>query len=456
MLRQAQNDVKKLFGTDGIRGVANRHPMTPELALALGQAIAFYFSRKKGGGRIVVGKDTRRSSYMFEYALSAGISCMGSLAILTGPLPTPGIAFITRAMRADAGVVISASHNPFQDNGIKFFDPQGFKLPDEIEIQMEEFIFATHEENIRPTHDGMGRAIRVEDAVGRYAEFLKSTFPKNLTLKGLKIVIDCANGAGYSVGPLVLSEMDAEVVSIGVHPNGTNVNSHHGAMHPDVMAEIVKREKAHVGIALDGDADRVILCDERGEIMDGDQILALAAVDRQKEGKLAKETVVGTIMSNMGLEVFLREHGIRFVRTSVGDRSVMELMRRDGYTLGGEPSGHVIFMDQSTTGDGILAALQVISVMIKEGKPLSSLTGQMAVFPQRSKNIPIRKKQDLEGIPEVQKQIAAVEKELRGKGRVILRYSGTEPVLRLMIEGEDEAKLSQYLNRLSTVIEANV
>ena len=448
--------MKKLFGTDGIRGTANRHPMTPEVALALGEAIAFYFSRKQGGGRIVVGKDTRRSSYMIEYAISAGISCMGSLAILTGPLPTPGIAFITRAMRADAGVVISASHNPFQDNGIKFFDPNGFKLPDEIEIQMEEFVFATHEEKIRPTHDGIGRAIRVDDAVGRYAEFLKSTFQKNLTLKGLKVVIDCANGAGYSVGPLVLSEMGAEVVPLGVHPNGTNINSHHGAVHPNVMAEIVKRENAHLGIALDGDADRVILCDEKGTILDGDQILALAAVDRKKEGKLAQSTVIGTIMSNMGLEVYLREEGIKFVRTPVGDRSIMELMRRDGYTLGGEPSGHIIFMDHSTTGDGILAALQVIAVMLKQGKPLSEVAGKMPLFPQKSKNIPFKKKPDLEGIPEVQKQIAAVEAELRGKGRVILRYSGTEPVLRLMIEGEDEAKLTQYLNRLSTVIEAHV
>lgn len=440
---------KKLFGTDGIRGVANRHPMTSEIALSLGEAIAFYFSRKQGGGRIVIGKDTRRSSYMFEYALSAGISSMGSQAILTGPLPTPGIAFLTTAMRADAGVVISASHNPFSDNGIKFFDRNGFKLPDEVELQMEEFIFAAPDDSRKPTGGEIGRAYRIEDAVGRYAEFLKSTFPKHLTLKGLKIVVDCAHGSAYHVAPLTLSEMDACVISTGVEPNGTNINENCGAMHPHSLSELVKKEKADIGIALDGDADRVVICDEKGSLLDGDHILALCAVDRKKEARLKKNTVVGTIMSNMGLEVFLKDHSLKLIRTDVGDRAISEKMRRKGYALGGEPSGHIIFMDLSTTGDGLIAALQVLALMIKMDKPLSALAQNIVLYPQLSRNIPVKVKKDLEKVPFLQKEIGHAQKELRGRGRIVLRYSGTEPLLRLMIEGENEALVKKNIDRLS-------
>lgn len=448
--------MKKLFGTDGIRGMANRHPMTPEVALSLGQAIAAYFSRTQGGGKIVIGKDTRRSGYMFEYALSAGISSMGSQAILTGPLPTPGIAFLTRAMRADAGVVISASHNQFHDNGIKFFDHEGYKLPDDIEMQMEEFVFSAHDDSMRPTGGGIGRAIRIEDAVGRYVEYLKSTFPKDLNLTGLKIVIDCANGAAYSVGPLVLSEMDAEVIPVCVQPNGTNINLKCGALHPENMVKEVKKHKAHLGIALDGDADRAILCDEKGQLIEGDQVLALCALERKRENQLRKNVVVGTVMSNMGLEVYLRDHEMKLVRTQVGDRYIMDEMRKHQYNLGGEPSGHIIFSDISTTGDGMVAALQVLAVMLKKQKSLSELAHEMPLFPQKIKNISVKKKQPLEKIAPLQKEVQAVEKEFDGKGRVVLRYSGTEPLLRLMIEAEDEKMVNRYIDRLSACIEANL
>ncbi|MBI4412117.1 MAG: phosphoglucosamine mutase [Deltaproteobacteria bacterium] len=448
--------MKKLFGTDGIRGKANRYPMTPEVALSLGQAIAVHFSRKKGGGRIVIGKDTRRSSYLFEYALSAGISSMGAQAILTGPLPTPGIAFLTTAMRADAGVVISASHNPFEDNGIKFFDHEGFKLSDEVELQMEEYVFSSHDDSTKPTGSVIGRAVRIKDAVGRYVEFLKSTFPKKLNLKGFKVVVDCANGAGYKVGPLLFSEMDAEVIAIGCEPNGTNINDRCGALHPEKTVEMVKKTKADIGIAIDGDGDRVILCDEKGEIVDGDRVLALCALERKKEGKLHKDTVVGTVLSNMGLEIYLKENNLKLIRTKVGDRSIVTEMKKHGYTLGGEPSGHLIFMDLATTGDGFIAALQVLAYMLKMQKPLSELAHQMPVFPQETKNIKIKERKALESIAPLQKELKAVEKDLSGKGRVILRYSGTEPLLRITIEGENEKMVKKNLERLSDCIEANL
>lgn len=447
--------MKKLFGTDGIRGQANRHPMTPEVALSLGEAIAFYFA-KRGGGRIVIGKDTRRSSYMFEYALSAGISSMGAQAILTGPLPTPGIAFLTRAMRADAGVVISASHNPFSDNGIKFFDQDGYKLPDELELHMEEFLFSNHGDSIKPTGENIGRAIRIEDAVGRYTEFLKSTFPRHLNLNGLKIVIDCANGAGYSVGPMLLSEMGATVIPMGVEPNGININDQCGALHPEGMAMMVKKTGAHLGIALDGDADRVILADEKGNIIDGDQILAMCAMALKSSNRLKKKTVVGTIMSNMGLEIYLKENGIQLVRTSVGDRYIVEQMRKKKYSLGGEPSGHLIFMDISTTGDGLVAALQVLALMQIQKKPVSELSRTMEVFPQKIVNIPIQKRRDLETIAPIKKELDAVRKKLGKRGRVVLRYSGTELLLRLMVESEDEALMNQCVATLKECIAKNL
>lgn len=444
--------MKKLFGTDGLRGKANRYPMTADVALSLGQGIATYFSNQKGGGRIVIGKDTRRSSYMFEYALSAGISSMGSMAILTGPLPTPGTAFMTRAMRADAGIMISASHNAFDDNGIKFFDRHGYKLPDEVELQMEEFIFTSHDDNIRPTGENIGRAIRVKDAVGRYSEFLKSTFPREHTLKGLKIVIDCAHGAAYQLGPQVLYEMGAKVVTLGDSPDGTNINQNCGALFPLNVAKKVLETGADLGIALDGDADRVILCDEKGQIVDGDKILAIVALYLKQKERLKKNMVVGTIMTNMGLEVFLKENKIRLVRTQVGDRYIVKEMLNHGAILGGEPSGHIIFLEESTTGDGLLAALKVIAVMLDKNQKLSELANIMNIFPQKTENIPIKEKKELKNIKPLQTELAHVQLALHGKGRVVLRYSGTEPLLRVMVEGESDELVDRYLKSLSECI----
>lgn len=448
--------MKKLFGTDGIRGEANRFPMTPEVALALGQAIAFHFVKAQGGGRIVIGKDTRRSSYMFEYALSAGISSMGSQAILTGPLPTPGIAYLTKSMRADAGVVISASHNRYSDNGIKFFDRHGYKLPDEVEILMEEFVFSSHEDKVRPMGADIGRAIRIEDAVGRYTEYLKTTFPKDLNLKGLKIVVDCAHGAAYQVAPLVLREMEAEVVALHDAPNGTNINLDCGALYPQKMVEEVLKTGAHVGIALDGDADRVILCDERGQIIDGDKILALCALEGKNSGWLKSNTVVGTVMSNKGVENYLQDHGIQMVRTSVGDRYIIEAMKSDNFTMGGEPSGHLIFHHLATTGDGMLAALQVLALLLRYRRPLSLMCAEIPLYPQKIQNIRVKQQKDLQTIEAISQEIQAVETELAGKGRVVVRYSGTEPLLRLMVEGPDEEITTRQLERLSHCIQSHI
>lgn len=447
---------KKLFGTDGIRGKANRYPMTPALALTLGEAIASHFSNKKGQGRILIGKDTRRSSYMFEYALCAGISSMGSMAMLTGPIPTPAVAYLTQTMRADAGVMISASHNAYDDNGIKFFDSHGYKLSDEVEKSMEDFVFAQHDDNLRPINGDIGRAIRLDDASGRYVTYLKSSFPKELDLKGIKIVLDCAHGAGYKVAPLVLTELGAKVTVIGDEPNGTNINENCGALHPQAMCEMVRKTNSHLGIAIDGDADRLILCDEKGELVDGDSVLALSALELKREGKLAKNTVVGTILSNMGLEVFLKENGMEFLRTSVGDRFIVNEMRKGGFSLGGEPSGHLIFLDLSTTGDGVLAALQVLALMIQLGKPLSELAHVLSIYPQVSKNISVTERKDLSTIAIVQKEIRKIEEELHGRGRVVIRYSGTEPLLRVMVEGEDQKHILTYANRLVDCIQTHL
>ncbi len=448
--------MQNFFGTDGVRGKANRYPMTPEIALKLGQAIATYFCHNKGQGRIVIGKDTRRSSYMFEYALSAGISSMGAQAILTGPLPTPGIAFLTTAMRADAGVVISASHNQFDDNGIKFFGSDGFKLPDHIEAQMEQFVQKPIDDSSRPTGNEIGRAFRVDDAVGRYVEFLKSTFPKMMSLKKIKVVVDCANGAAYQVAPLVFSEMGATVITTGAEPNGVNINDQCGALFPQKISKLVLQEGADIGIALDGDADRVILCDEKGQIIDGDQILAMCAIERKNENILSKNTVVGTVMSNAGFERHLNEHDIQLVRTAVGDRYIVEEMRKHGYNLGGEPSGHLIFLDQTTTGDGIIAALQVLAAMLKVNKPLSQIVSQFPLYPQKLKNITVKERKDLKTIKPLQKELKSIEDELKGKGRVVLRYSGTEPLLRLMIEADDLSKVNRYMTQLESCIKENL
>jgi len=375
--------MKKLFGTDGVRGVANVHPMTTEMAMQLGRAAAYIF--KSSGPRrhrIVIGKDTRLSGYMLESALLAGICSMGVDVLLVGPLPTPGIANITKSMRADAGVVISASHNAFQDNGIKFFSADGFKLPDEIELKIEKLIDSKKIDSLRPTATEVGKAFRIDDAAGRYIVFLKNSFPADLDLSGLKIVLDCANGAAYKVAPAVFEELGAEVIPLGVRPNGSNINAGCGSLHPEVISEAVKQHQAHIGIALDGDADRVIVCDEFGNEVNGDQIMAICATDMLARKTLKKKTLVATVMSNMGLDIALRKAGGKIIKTAVGDRYVVEEMRKGGYNLGGEQSGHLIFLDNNTTGDGVLAALQLLAVMRRREKPLSELAEVMIPLPQ--------------------------------------------------------------------------
>ncbi len=440
---------RKIFGTDGVRGKANLYPMNSEVALALGRGIARLFQRKRSiHSRVVIGKDTRRSGYMFENALSSGVCSAGADAILLGPLPTPAIAFITTAMRADAGIVISASHNPYYDNGIKFFDHTGFKLPDELELELEQMI--VHEDFSRglPVDDQIGRAYRVDDAPGRYIEFLKNTFPKDLNLEGLKIVVDCANGAAYKVAPIIFEELGAQVIPLGIQPNGININDQSGALHPQEMCEKVRETQAHLGVALDGDADRVVMCDEKGIVLDGDHLLAIAAHHLKCTGSLKNNTVVATQMSNFGLERFLKEMGISLKRVQVGDRYVVEAMRNEGFNLGGESSGHLLFLDHATTGDGTLAALQIIKIMILTQKPLSQLRELIQPIPQVLENIRVEKKQNFDTHPALQKKIISAEKKLAGKGRLLLRYSGTEPLIRVMIESEDERLIEEILGDL--------
>lgn len=434
---------RKIFGTDGVRGLANRAPMDPETALALGRSLARFFLGKSRKNRIVIGKDTRLSGYMIENALSSGICSMGGEAIFLGPLPTPGIAFITQAMRAAAGVMISASHNPYFDNGIKFFDHDGFKLPDEIEAQLEAMLDSEALKN-GPTHDQVGRAYRVDDAAGRYIEYLKSTFPKELTLEGLKIVVDCAHGAAYRVAPTVFEELGAEVISLGVSPNGININESCGALHPEALRERVKIEGADLGVALDGDADRLVLVDEKGEILHGDVVMALCARDLHGRKLLAQDTVVATVMSNLGLEIALKGWGMKLQRVQVGDRYIIEAIRRHGYNFGGEQSGHLIFSDYSTTGDGILAALQVMSILKRKDEPLSSIANCMAVFPQVLLNVRVKERKDLHQVPEVLRLQQSIEKTLGEKGRLLIRYSGTEPLLRIMLEGENQVQIEKF------------
>src|SRR5574337_1901911 len=364
----------QLFGTDGVRGIANQEPMTPETVVKLGRAVAHLFKAPGDRRSIVIGKDTRLTGYMLETALTAGITSMGVDVLLVGPLPTPGIAFITRSLRADAGVVISASHNPYEDNGIKFFSHEGLKLPDAMELRIEELVCNGEIDGIRSTPSEIGKAYRVGDAVGRYIEFAKNTLPKGMTLKGMRVVVDCANGAAYKVSPAILRELNAEVIPLNVQPDGTNINKGCGSLHPDGLRRAVLRQKAHLGFAHDGDADRVLFVDERGELVDGDHILALCALDLKREGRLHDNTIVATVMSNIGLEIAMQEAGIRVVRTAVGDRYVLEEMLARRYMLGGEQSGHIIFLEHNTTGDGIVTALQVLAAMRRHGKPLSELS----------------------------------------------------------------------------------
>ena len=434
--------MRKLFGTDGVRGVANTYPMTTEIAMQLGRAIAYLIKKqvpdKEHNPRIVIGKDTRLSGYMIENALASGICSMGVNVLLVGPLPTPGIAFITTGMRADAGVVISASHNPFQDNGIKIFSGQGFKLPDEEEAIIEDLIFSNKMESLRPVAEEIGKAARIDDAKGRYIVFLKSTFPKRFTLDGMHIVLDCAHGATYGVAPHVFEELGAKVTSIGIKPDGKNINHECGALHPGVMADLVRKECADLGIALDGDGDRLIVSDEKGKIVDGDQIMAICAEEMLARQKLAKKTLVATVMSNLGLEIAMQRLGGKLVRTQVGDRYVVEEMLLHEYNFGGEQSGHLIFLKHNTTGDGILGALQLLVAMKKKERPLSEMTHIMEPFPQVLKNVRTEKKVALKEITGFSQKISAMEKSLGTSGRILVRPSGTEPVIRVMVEGEDE------------------
>jgi len=450
---------RKLFGTDGVRGVANVEPVTAETALKLGRAAAHVFGSlvgipKRPGAklRIVIGKDTRLSGYMLENAMVAGITSLGADALIIGPLPTPGVAYITRSLRADAGIVLSASHNPYEDNGIKFFRHDGYKLDDSIEKQIENLVFTGEIDNIRPTATKIGKAFRIDDALGRYVEYVKHSFPRGKTLESLRVAVDCANGAAYKSTPCVLRELGADAVIFHNEPNGTNINADCGSTHPEHIARYVREVGARVGITHDGDADRALLCDENGEIVDGDEIMAISAIDFLKSGKLASNTLVATIMSNCGLEDALAAHGGHVVRTKVGDRYVIEEMMRQDLNVGGEQSGHMIFRDYATTGDGIVSALQVLRIVVETGVPLSELKKCLVKFPQAQRNLRVREKPPLEGLAEVQGLLRETESGLNGKGRVLLRYSGTEPKVRLLIEGRDQDQIERQADRIATAI----
>jgi phosphoglucosamine mutase len=452
-VREGGSAPRRLFGTDGIRGIANVEPMTVETAMRIGRGTAYLFKGKSGHRpKIVIGKDTRLSGYMLENAIASGVCSMGVDVLLVGPLPTPGIAFITRSMRADAGVVISASHNPFQDNGIKIFSSDGFKLPDELEARIEELISSDEMDLLRPTAQEVGKAFRVDDAKGRYIVFLKASFPAELSLEGMKVVVDCANGAAYKVAPLVLEELGAQVIPIGVDPDGENINKGCGALHTELICRVVRQEGANLGIALDGDGDRAMLCDEKGRVVDGDRVMAMAALEMDARGRLNHRTVVSTVMSNMGLEVALRRRGIRLIRTPVGDRYVVEEMQRGGFNLGGEQSGHVLFLDHTTTGDGIITALQVMTLMCRKGRPLSELASVMECYPQVLRNIPVRDKRPVEEIRGFVRMIRQAEERLGNEGRILVRYSGTEPLLRIMVEGQDDRLINVIASELEEVI----
>ena len=444
---------RKYFGTDGIRGRANTYPMTAEVALRVGLAAGKLFS--SGDDRrhlVVIGKDTRLSGYTIEPALVAGFASVGMDVLTFGPLPTPGVAMMTRSMRADLGVMISASHNDYADNGIKLFGPDGYKLSDQTELKIESLMDAGLEEGLAAS-DRLGRVKRIDDAQARYIEIAKAAFPRHLSLQGLRIAIDCANGAGYKVAPTTLYELGAEVCSVGVSPNGTNINAECGSTHPETLAAAVKQYRADIGIALDGDADRLIICDEHGKIVDGDQIMALIGLDWAKHGKLQGGGVVATVMSNLGLERTLKAGGLTLERTKVGDRYVMERMREGGFNLGGEQSGHLILHDYATTGDGLMAALQVLAVMVESGKPMSELARQFEPVPQLLKNVRYSGGKPLEDA----KVIAAIadgEARLNGSGRLLVRPSGTEKLIRVMAEGDDEALVKSVVADVAGAVQA--
>jgi phosphoglucosamine mutase len=442
---------RQLFGTDGIRGAANTHPMTAEVALSLGKAAAKLFRRGDHPHRVVIGKDTRLSGYMLEPALQAGFTSGGMSVLLLGPMPTPAVAFLTRSLRADLGVVVSASHNPFHDNGIKLFGPDGFKLSDEIEAEIEAEMGTLNGNGLAPPAE-LGRAQRIDDARGRYIENLKSSFPKGLSLAGLKIVVDCANGAAYHIAPELFWELGAEVVKLGTSPNGLNINDRCGSNHPEQLCRAVLEHGADAGIALDGDADRLVLCDERGVLIDGDQVLALIALSWQTAQRLRGPGVVATLMSNLGLENFLAGRGLQLLRTKVGDRYVVERMRADDCNVGGEQSGHIVLSDFATTGDGMLAALQVLAVARERNRPLSEVGRPFEPLPQRLRNVRTAQRLDL-AAPPIQRLIEAEQRRLADRGRLLVRASGTEPVIRVMVEADDESLLADVLDKVSAEIE---
>jgi len=449
--------MRKLFGTDGIRGTANVYPMTPDIALSLGKALAAIFTKSRLGHnpRFVIGKDTRLSGYMFENALTAGLVSMGADVLLVGPMPTPAIAHLTKSLDANAGIVISASHNPAEDNGLKLFSSDGKKLPDEMEEKIEAFIFSQQDTQGKIVGEKIGRARRIEDARGRYIEYIKSTVGSQ-NLEGMKIVLDCANGASYIVAPSIFRELGAEVVLIGATPDGLNINKDCGALHPELIRKEVIRQKADIGIAVDGDADRVILVDEKGNVVDGDAIMAIAGADMLERKTLAKNTVVATDYSNMGLNDTLSKKGAKLVRVKNGDRYVIEEMLKNGYNLGGEQSGHIIFGDHSHTGDGTLAALKIIEIMKRKGKTLSGLASILRKYPQTLLNLKVREKKELEKLPSAMKAIAKANSELGSTGRTHIRYSGTENLLRIMVEAKTDGQAKRIAKELADAVKKEI
>ncbi len=442
----------RLFGTDGIRGRVNAHPMTPETVLKVGLAAARVLKSEHGRNMVLIGKDTRQSGYMLESALTSGICSMGMDVTLLGPVPTPGVAYLTRVLRADAGFVISASHNPFDDNGIKIFSHEGLKLPDETERKIEEMVAGQGVFRRRPAGDGIGKAHRLDDALGRYIEFVKSTVPDSMMFEGMKVVVDCANGAAYKVTPMLLEELGAEVMTVHDKPDGTNINLDCGSLHVDKLAKLVSEFGADVGIAHDGDADRTLFCDELGGMVDGDHVMGMLAVQMQEAGTLKGNAVVSTVMSNIGLERFLEGRGMKLIRTRVGDRFVTERMVKDGYNFGGEQSGHIIMFDHNTTGDGPMTALQVLALMAGSGRKLSELAADIEIFPQVLQNVVVEQKTGWNSDPDIHAAIKDVEHTLGKGGRVLVRASGTESLIRVMIEGQDDAQIKALASGISKVI----
>ncbi len=450
----------KLFGTDGIRGTANKFPMTPDIVMKVGQAIGLWLrqqpNRKADRRMVLIGKDTRLSGYMVEQALASGLNSMGVHVQLTGPLPTPGIGFLARNMRADAGIIISASHNPFYDNGIKIFGADGFKIDESVEREIERVVAMVDLNQHLADSPSVGRTRRIDDATGRYIVYVKNSFPMDLSLEGMRIVLDCANGAAYNAAPAIFEELGAEMIVLGNAPNGININDKSGALHPQATCDAVVKYRADVGITIDGDADRVIMVDEKGEVVNGDHILAICALHQSKEGKLPKNTVVATQMSNIGLDNVLKGHGISVVRTDVGDKHVVEEMRRGGFTLGGEQSGHIIHLDFSTTGDGCVAALNVLSVMQRENKRLSELKDIMLEMPQVLINTRVSVRRDLNQIPGYDQLIQKLQTQLGAKGRIYVRFSGTEPLVRVLVEGPDRKMISKMAEEIALFLKSEL